>query len=31
MYPRLDDFRKFRAAADPGGRLASDLSRRLGL
>jgi decaprenylphospho-beta-D-ribofuranose 2-oxidase len=31
MYPRLDEFRKFRAELDPGGVLASDLSRRLGL
>jgi decaprenylphospho-beta-D-ribofuranose 2-oxidase len=31
MYPRLEEFRKLRAAIDPDGRLASDLSRRLGL
>ena len=31
MYPRLDEFRKFRAELDPAGVLASDLSRRLGL
>jgi decaprenylphospho-beta-D-ribofuranose 2-oxidase len=31
MYPRLAEFREFRAAVDPGGILASDLSRRLGL
>jgi decaprenylphospho-beta-D-ribofuranose 2-oxidase len=31
MYPRLDEFRKIRADIDPGGVLASDLSRRLGL
>ena len=31
MYPRLGEFRKLRAGLDPDGRLASDLSRRLGL
>jgi decaprenylphospho-beta-D-ribofuranose 2-oxidase len=31
MYPRLDEWRKVRAGADPDGRLASDLGRRLGL
>ena len=31
MYPRLDEFRKLRAEIDPGGLLASDLSRRLGI
>jgi decaprenylphospho-beta-D-ribofuranose 2-oxidase len=31
MYPRLEEFRKLRAALDPSGVLASDLSRRLGL
>jgi decaprenylphospho-beta-D-ribofuranose 2-oxidase len=31
MYPRLDEFRALRARADPDGRFASDLSRRLGL
>jgi len=31
MYPRLEEFRKLRAAIDPDGLLASDLSRRLGL
>ena len=31
MYPRLDHWRKVRADADPDGRLASDLGRRLGL
>jgi decaprenylphospho-beta-D-ribofuranose 2-oxidase len=31
MYPRLTDFRKFRAELDPHGILASDLSRRLQL
>jgi decaprenylphospho-beta-D-ribofuranose 2-oxidase len=31
MYPRLPEFREFRAAVDSRGRLASDLSRRLGL
>ena len=31
MYPRLPEFRKLRAEIDPSGRLASDLSRRLGL
>nr|WP_254126899.1 hypothetical protein [Aquihabitans sp. G128] len=31
MYPRLDEWRKVRDAADPDGRLASDLGRRLGL
>jgi decaprenylphospho-beta-D-ribofuranose 2-oxidase len=31
MYPRLGEFRKLRAELDPGGLLASDLSRRLRL
>ena len=31
MYPRLEEFRKLRAELDPGGLLASDLSRRLRL
>jgi len=31
MYPRLSEFRKFRAELAPHGTLASDLSRRLGL
>jgi decaprenylphospho-beta-D-ribofuranose 2-oxidase len=31
MYPRLEEFSKLRAALDPEGILASDLSRRLGL
>jgi decaprenylphospho-beta-D-ribofuranose 2-oxidase len=31
MYPRLEEFRKLRGQLDPGGVLASDLSRRLGL
>jgi decaprenylphospho-beta-D-ribofuranose 2-oxidase len=31
MYPRLAEFRQFRAQVDPRGLLASDLSRRLGL
>jgi decaprenylphospho-beta-D-ribofuranose 2-oxidase len=31
MYPRLPEFRKFRAELDPAGVFASDLSRRLGL
>ena len=31
MYPRIDEWRKLRAAADPGGIFASDLSRRLEL
>jgi decaprenylphospho-beta-D-ribofuranose 2-oxidase len=31
MYPRLEEFRKLRAGIDPGGVLASDLSRRLRL
>ncbi len=31
MYPRLAEFRKFRAELDPAGTLASDLSRSLGL
>ncbi len=31
MYPRLPEFRKFRAELDPNGTLVSDLSRRLGL
>ncbi|MGO8959905.1 MAG: FAD-binding protein [Streptosporangiaceae bacterium] len=31
MYPRLEEFRKVRAELDPDGRMASDLSRQLGL
>ena len=31
MYPRIDEWRKIRAAADPTGIFASDLSRRLEL
>jgi decaprenylphospho-beta-D-ribofuranose 2-oxidase len=31
MYPRIDEWRKLRAAADPDGVFASDLSRRLEL
>lgn len=31
MYPALDRFREVRARVDPGGRLQSDLGRRLGL
>ena len=31
MYPRLAEFRQLRAGLDPGGLLASDLSRRLHL
>ena len=31
MYPRIDEWRKTRAAADPDGIFASDLSRRLEL
>ena len=31
MYPRIDEWRKVRAAADPHGIFASDLSRRLEL
>ncbi len=31
MYPRLPEFRAVRAELDPGGVMASDLSRRLGL
>jgi decaprenylphospho-beta-D-ribofuranose 2-oxidase len=31
MYPRIEEWRKIRAAADPGGVFASDLSRRLEL
>lgn len=31
MYPRLDEWRKLRAACDPDGRLRSDLARRLPL
>ncbi|MGH3761764.1 FAD-binding protein [Actinophytocola sp.] len=30
-YPRLDEWRKIRAAVDPHGVFASDMSRRLGL
>ena len=29
MYPRLDEFREIRQGVDPGGKLASDLARRL--
>ncbi len=31
MYPRLDEWRSVQHALDPGGRLRSDQSRRLGL
>jgi decaprenylphospho-beta-D-ribofuranose 2-oxidase len=31
MYPRLDEWRKIRAAVDPAGIFSSDLSRRLDL
>jgi decaprenylphospho-beta-D-ribofuranose 2-oxidase len=31
MYPRLDEWRRVRDGADPGGALASDLDRRLHL
>ncbi len=31
MYPRIDEWRKLRATADPNGIFASDLSRRLEL
>lgn len=31
MYPRIDEWRKVRAAADPRGVFSSDMSRRLGL
>ncbi|MGH3466972.1 MAG: FAD-binding protein [Thermocrispum sp.] len=31
MYPRLDEWRKVRAAVDPAGVFRSDLARRLGL
>jgi decaprenylphospho-beta-D-ribofuranose 2-oxidase len=31
MYPRLDEWRRIRDAADPGGTFVSDLSRRLGI
>ena len=31
MYPRLDEWRAVRASADPHGRLASDMARRLRL
>ncbi len=31
MYPRLDEFRRVRAALDPGGVFVSDLARRLDL
>ena len=31
MYPRLDEWRKVRAAVDPQGIFHSDLSRRLAL
>ncbi|MGH3787388.1 MAG: FAD-binding protein [Pseudonocardiaceae bacterium] len=31
MYPRIDEWRKIRATADPDGTFASDLSRRLEL
>jgi decaprenylphospho-beta-D-ribofuranose 2-oxidase len=30
-YPRLEEWRKIRAAVDPQGKFASDMSRRLGL
>jgi decaprenylphospho-beta-D-ribofuranose 2-oxidase len=31
MYPRLDQWRAIRRAADPDGVFTSDLARRLGL
>ncbi|MGY2063730.1 D-arabinono-1,4-lactone oxidase, partial [Nocardia gipuzkoensis] len=31
MYPRLDEWRRIRAAADPEGVFVSDLARRLRL
>jgi decaprenylphospho-beta-D-ribofuranose 2-oxidase len=31
MYPRIDEWRKVRAAADPKGVFSSDMSRRLAL
>jgi decaprenylphospho-beta-D-ribofuranose 2-oxidase len=31
MYPRLPEFRKWRASLDPAGRLSSSLGRRLGI
>lgn len=31
MYPRLDEWREVRAAADPDRLFTSDLDRRLGL
>jgi decaprenylphospho-beta-D-ribofuranose 2-oxidase len=31
MYPRLDEWRDVRRAADPDGVFTSDLARRLGL
>lgn len=31
MYPRIDEWRKVRHAADPGGAMVSDLARRLHL
>ncbi|MEZ5179476.1 MAG: D-arabinono-1,4-lactone oxidase [Acidimicrobiales bacterium] len=31
MYPRLDEWREVRDAADPTGQMVSDQARRLGL
>ncbi len=31
MYPQLSEWREIRAALDPGGRMQSDLARRLGV
>ncbi|MEM9065843.1 MAG: FAD-binding oxidoreductase [Planctomycetota bacterium] len=31
MYPKLDEFRRVRAQADPDGKISSSLARRLGL